>query len=153
MKPLAWHYTTGEKFILIVEDRVIRPASTGVKPPELPIVWFSLDQNFERTARKGLLTEAGQFRTASIQETQELGGGLVRFGLDAEILIPWRGGALRKASRMRYPTAKKLEAAGIQQGAQPFEWMGSLDPVPIDICVVEVLNDNAVWIEVGGARP
>lgn len=72
---MAWHYTTGNKFPLIVADGLIRPAAIGVKPPERPIVWFSLAQHFEMTARKGLMNEAGQFRTASIQETREFGGG------------------------------------------------------------------------------
>lgn len=147
----AWHYTTGEKFPLIVADGVIRPASIAVKPPERPIVWFSLAQHFEMTARKGLMNEAGQVRTASIQETREFGGGLVRFGIDASRLIPWRGGELRKAARMAYAMAKRLEGIGLKQGASPFEWMGSLDPVPIGECLIQVMGEgykDGVWIDV-----
>ncbi len=148
---MAWHYTTGEKFPLIVADGVIRPAAIGVKPPERPIVWFSLAQHFEMTARKGLMNAAGQIRTASIQETREFGGGLVRFGIDAARLIPWRDGVLRKAAGMRYATAKMLDARGIQQGASPFEWLGSLDPVPIDECEIQVMGEgykDGLWIDV-----
>lgn len=147
----AWHYTTGEKFIQIVESGLILPATTGMKPPERPIVWFSLDQHFEMTARKGLANEAGFYRTASIQETRELGGGLVRFGLDAGRLIPWKGGELRKAAKMSYAVAKKLERESVKQSANPFEWLGSLVPVSIDECVIQVMGEghkDGLWIDV-----
>ena len=85
---IAWHYTTGQKFEQIAETGFILPASIGVKPPERPIVWFSLNQNFELTARKGWCDVAGFVRTLSVQETREAGGGLVRLGLDASKLIP-----------------------------------------------------------------
>lgn len=147
----AWHYTTGDKFTLIIESGLIVPAATGVKPPERPIVWFSLNQYFEMTARKGLANESGLVRTASVQETREFGGGLVRFGLDAGRLIPWKGGELRKAARMGYTTAKKLEEAGIRQGASPFEWLGLLEPVPVDECAIMVMGEgykDGAWVDV-----
>jgi hypothetical protein len=146
----AWHYTTGEKFPLIIESGLIIPATTGVKPPERPIVWFSLDQYFEMTARKGLANETGFLRTATIQETRELAGGLVRFGVDAERLIPWKGGELRKAAKMSYAIAKKLDAIGWKQGASPFEWLGSLEPVRVDECVIQIMDKkckDGLWLD------
>lgn len=145
---LAWHYTTGNLFKLIVEDGFILPAATAVFPPERPIVWFSINQQFELTARKWQVSKDGTSRILSVQETRKYGGGLVRFGLDSRRLMPWKGGCLRKAAVMSYTIAKKLEHAGIAQGANPFEWFGSLDVIPISKCVIEVMDASGKWVEV-----
>jgi hypothetical protein len=103
------------------------------------------------TARKGIANKEGLYRTASIQETRELAGGLVRFGVDAERLIPWKGGELRKAAKMSYAVAKKLDAIGLRQGASPFEWLGSLEPVRVDECEIQVMGEgykDGLWIDV-----
>lgn len=52
---------------------------------------------------------------------------------------------------MSHATAKKLEGMGMKQGANPFEWMGSLDPVPIDECVIQVMGEgdkDGLWVDV-----
>lgn len=146
--PIAWHYTTGEKFLLIVESGVIRPSDGLVFPPERPIAWFSLEQHFEMTARKAVMKD-GRIRTMTIQETKEVCGGLCRFGVAAERLIAWKGGALRKAARMSHAIAKALELYGRKQGANPHEWLGSLEPVPVDECAaVGFMGDNGQWLAV-----
>lgn len=83
-----------------------------------------------------------------------LAGGLVRFGLDVCRLIPWKGGVLRKAAKMSHANAKKLEGMGMKQGASPFEWMGTLDPVPIAECVIQVMGEgykDGNWLDIEDA--
>lgn len=60
---LAWHYTVGMWFQAIRLSGVLLPASSGVRPPERAILWFSLDQKFEPTARKAWIdNSSGQVR-------------------------------------------------------------------------------------------
>jgi hypothetical protein len=57
--PIKWHYTTGQKFRMIVADGEIKPAVAGVPPGEQPIVWFSTALDWEPTANKSGLSADG----------------------------------------------------------------------------------------------
>src|SRR3954468_6981666 len=70
---LVWHYTTGEKARLILQDGFMRPwgwtwtaarrLSFAPRAARLhdrvPLLWFSRNQQYEPTARKGLITRSG----------------------------------------------------------------------------------------------
>ena len=96
---LAWHYTTGEKFKAIVTSGYLKPTGILVKPPERPVLWFSLNQQFEPTARKAAI-EGGAYRVLSVEETGRHCGGLVRFGLSPRKLLT--GDKLRTRAPVSY---------------------------------------------------
>lgn len=65
---LAWHYTTGEKFIEIVDSGFLLPTANYIASPELPVLWFSRNQKWEPTSRKMVMESDGTFRQLSKQE-------------------------------------------------------------------------------------
>lgn len=141
---LAWHYTTGQNFRLIVVDGFLCPTSVGVVPPERPAVWFSLNQRFEPTALKGTIDQdTGLNRPVSIDEMYEYGGGLVRFGVPPAQLFT--GSAMRRRLRMSGKTWRGLAAAGRNVGAYPQQWFATPDPLPVSGLVVDVMNDAGRW--------
>jgi hypothetical protein len=142
---LAWHYTTGEKFIPIVESGELRPATAYVPDSEKPILWFSTHQYFEPTAQKSWVDESGS-RLLSIPELFKLAGGLIRFGYPKRELL--RGGALRRGANMDSAIWAGLKVAAQAQGGNPDDWWGCLGPVPVQSCVVEVMDENLRWVRV-----
>jgi hypothetical protein len=145
-KNLAWHYTTGEKFLLIVESGELRPTDIGVSYPEKPILWFSLEQKWEPTACKAIL-ENGELKTLSMEETFEYGKGLVRFGIRLDSLHHWK--KLIRKSQMAADMVKQLESTGLQQGADKNLWYGSIGIIPLSRCKsIQVMNNNGEWQEV-----
>ncbi|UOA09186.1 hypothetical protein [Methylobacter sp. S3L5C] len=141
----AWHYTTGEKFIKIVESGLLIPTSIGVEHPEKPILWFSSNQYWEPTACKAIY-ENNTITTLTMDETKTRGGGLVRFGLPLKDLHHWN--KLIKKSKMSVNVALGLESAGVRQGANPNHWYGLTKAIPLSKCpYIEVIKDD-LWVRV-----
>lgn len=136
---LAWHYTTGENFIGVAQDGVIRPSTAFLKPPEQPVVWFSTHPYFEPTACK--MDENRQ--QLSMEETMRRGGGLVRLGVPTSWLVQWPD----VAERAKIPELLRqgLEQSAEDMGADPAQWWGTARPVPVDRCHIEIMQDNE-WI-------
>lgn len=145
---LAWHYTTGQKFVQIVERGVLLPTARYVKPPEKPILWFSLHPYWEPTANKLWVQDGGR-RTLTMRETFQRARGLVRFGCDVRDLL--MGEALRRKAGMSASVWRGLAAEGRRQGAKPSDWCGTVAPVPIDDLVVEVMDADFQWQPVTAA--
>ncbi len=146
---LAWHYTTGEKFAAIVLTGYLMPSGLFVKPPERPVLWFSLNQQFEPTARKAVI-EGGAYRVLSVEETGRHCGGLVRFGLSPRKLLT--GDKLRTRARIARTLWAGLCRIGIQQKADPAHWLGTIDAVPLEQLTVDVMNDAGMWQRVQGGK-
>ena len=143
---IAWHYTTGEHFLLIVESGELRPTDILVRPPEKPVLWFSINQRWEATACKGLV-DGGQRRTLTMEETMQMCQGLVRFGVRLDRLHPWK--KLQRKARMSERTIIMLEREGRRQGADPKDWYGRTTAVPIDRCAsIQVMDESREWVEV-----
>ena len=140
---MAWHYTIGQRFLPIMESGLLMPTKIGVTPPERPIVWFSMHQEFEPTARKWDATG----RVMDVLEMIRVGRGLVRFGSEPKRLLA--GEALRKKARMLPRVWTGLAARGIAQGANPDDWCGTVVPVLVDRLVIEVTDADFKWVRVG----
>jgi len=109
-----------------MEDAQLKPTSAYIAEREKPILWFSMDQVWEPTACKAT-EELGVIKRLTKNETFQLGCGLVRFGVDPHILIPWP--KIGHMARMSKRIQKSLTREGIRQGANPCLWMGTLEPV------------------------
>lgn len=142
---IAWHYTTGTKFKLISASGHLTPATLGVEPPEQPIVWFSINQYFENTAKKGVQTEDGAYRSATLEEMLELGEGLYRFGYPIQKLKC--GEPLRKAAKMKSITWRFLAKRAKSMKANSLEWFGHVgeNPLSIEGMSIEVMGTDLKW--------
>ena len=145
---LAWHYTTGQKFPSIVEAGYIFGSTSFLERRERPVVWFSLRQDFEPTARKAKLVD-GQLRVMSIEEAYSACGGLVRFGVKPSDLMT--GDKLRRRARMPLHVWKDLVAVAREQNADPNLWFGFLGAFPIEGAVVDVMDEEGLWQRVQDA--
>lgn len=140
----AWHYTVGTKIPLILEDGFLKPATALVAPPEKPIVWFSKNQLWEPTANKMFRATDGTVRFGTKKTTREMAGGLFRFGLPTENLRRWT--ELQREALIPTRSKNLLVKAAKEDGSNPYDWFGLLEPVPIDRCIVEIEETESVWI-------
>lgn len=139
---LAWHYTTGEKFILIVDSGMLLPTDIGTMPPEKPVLWFSKHPYFEPTAQKTVV-ENGKMRRLPVTELFKAGSGLIRFGYPTARLF--HGRSLRAEARIPRIQWKVLEKVARKQGSNPEDWWGTTESLVIDDLVVEVMNESMEW--------
>jgi hypothetical protein len=52
MNKQFWHYTVGKHLPQILESKVIKLATEGIRLPEKPAAWFSTNSLWEPTCRK-----------------------------------------------------------------------------------------------------
>lgn len=147
---IVWHYTTGRCLSAILDAGEIRPATLGVPAHERPIVWFSTNQQFEMTARKGIIRH-GQRLTATIREMHDLDGGLFRLGVDPARLLSFA--ELKQAAHMDAQTIAGLRRAARAVGADPRQWMGTFDPIPVTECVIEKGSPQLIWTAAATTPP
>lgn len=139
---LAWHYTTGECFLRIVEMGMLIPTGIGSTPPERPVLWFSKRSDFEPTAIKAV-SHLGEVRQVSLQEMYEMGRGLVRFGYPTGRLLPWI--KLREKAKIPAQLWGPLERAARRQGGNPDDWWGTTKGLHVDSLVVDVMDESMAW--------
>ena len=143
---LCWHYTTGEKLLLIAESGELRPGKAYVPEHEKPILWFSLNQYWDNTVNKGLLKPDGSILQLDMRGTFEGGGGLARIGVSEDTArYGWK--ALRHISNMDSYMAKHLVKRALEVGTNPREWRGTFDAVPYKKWkAVERFDGNGMWV-------
>ena len=142
---IAWHYTIGLYIKPIFESGELQPADAFLEKGEKPILWFSKNQHWEQTAAKARLDDRGERLWLTKDETAEHGGGLFRFGIEADKLTSWpRLGAV---AGMRGKIRKALEIEGFRRGAHFLDWCGSVTPVPVNGLIFEVMGDCGEWID------
>jgi hypothetical protein len=123
----------------IIHDGFLRPTAINIAPDELPVLWFSKNDQFEPTAAKGMITPDGGVKLMThTQMAQML--GIFRFSLpDTDIrLISWQ----RLPMRAKIPkkTVRYLIDVGVKRGAKPNDWVGTLVPIPLPSLVCERYN-------------
>ncbi|WP_287197617.1 hypothetical protein [Paraburkholderia sp.] len=119
------------------------PGSMGIEPPDKPILWFSRNQHWEQTAGNACHDDGQPVRRMTLRETYARSGGLVRYGCDVKRL--YAGEALRQKAQMSHEDWAALHAEGKQQHAYPAAWCGSVDSIPVDGLVVDVMSDAFKW--------
>jgi hypothetical protein len=140
---LIWHYTIQDRFEGILADGRIKRARVHLDRDERMAVWFSSNQHYEMTARKGTW-ESGVNRTLTFIEMTTL--GLVRIGVEPSTApFDWR--EFTKRSGISRPFARRLEKAGRMFGANPNEWFVSFDEVTVDKFVRVESYVMGRWIE------
>lgn len=128
----AWHYTIALHVESIVADGLLHVTGLAIDPEERPALWFSKNQYWEPTACKG--------GARTMRETARVGGGLVRFGVDASSLVTWE--EHKRSGGITPKTAAALEATGYAEGSHPRNWLVSYDPIDIGSTRIEILNGH-----------
>jgi hypothetical protein len=125
-----YHYTTGDRFLRIIADRAILPATAHVAPPEIPAVWLSSAPVWEPSATKGVI-ENGVRRQASLAELVGLCGCLVRIEINPARVCLLGPSDFPDALNIPPDIHQRLLAAGIAMGANPADWRAVAGPVPL----------------------
>jgi hypothetical protein len=150
MKPI-YHYTTADRFMMILESEEITPATVRVIPPEIPAVWLSIAPKWEATATKGIIDEGIQ-RNATFEEMIQSCGSLVRIEIDpcqVRVIPPLK---LREALRIPRPVFHGLTQAARSVGANPMEWRAVAGEIPLSAFLrVELCKETSPlrWVDSG----
>jgi hypothetical protein len=127
--PEIYHYTTGRRFLSIVADGAIEPATVFAPLGGPPVVWFTFSPDWEDLANKLRIDDDGSIRRLSREETSALGGGLVRFVVDPECApYTWRDFVRR--SSIGEDTARLLAESAREIGCEVEDWRVAFRPVP-----------------------
>lgn len=138
----AWHYTIGAHFLSIMDSGILLPYDPKKTLSEYPVLWFSLNQEWEPTACKGAVKRGGKYATLSKYATRELGCGPARFGFPTALLRNWA--QLRKAAKFKTRHSNALEKVGYDQDTIPAQWMGSLQKIAVSDLMIEFW-DGQKW--------
>ena len=88
--------------------------------------------------------EDGNFlRMSTLEELQEIGEGLVRFGCPISRLKC--GENLRKAAKMQSIMWRRLAKQALSMKANPSDWWGHVGPMQLDGLKVEVMDEKLAW--------
>ena len=126
----VYHYTTGDRMLGILGDRLIQVAHANVEPPEIPAVWFSTAGDWERSATKGVIID-GRRRQATLDELVSICGCLVRIQIDPDQVALIAPFDMRRKLRIPQPVFTRLIEAGMEMGADPMQWRAVASPVPL----------------------
>jgi hypothetical protein len=67
--------------------------------------------------------------------------GCYRIGVDPKIVNPWM--KMQRIARIHPTAARSYEKIGREWGANPYDWWGTLRPVPNDVWIqMQILRDD-----------
>lgn len=142
-----WHYTVGSKLGSIAASGGLIPLPTNGAPiTERPVIWLSQEAIWEPTSAKAIQDiENGSIRILTMQETHEYCDGLFRFKISPAFHV-FNIHGFKAQSRIKQRTFDALLKRGISQGAKPYLWYVSFDPILAkDIECVEGWNGET-WV-------
>jgi len=142
----AWHYTTTEKFELIIKSGLLK-TTLSLMPErrgERPIVWFTINQEWEPTTAYTYRDN----KPLTMLENKQAGGGLVRLGyplagIPNYELIPWI--ELYKVAGIKPKFKNLLEKLGKNRGSNPYHWLGCFNDIPLESLIIQKMNDLNQW--------
>ena len=134
---LVFHYAPWAYLPKMVASGCLRASNAGA-PRELPLIWFSLNQQWEPTATK----TSGGFRRLTFQE-QLVTVGCIRFGLayDDPRLMPWKRACATAGTRRE--DRRSLEKVGKRVGGDPEHWFAIAGDVPLSDLDLEIFGDGS----------
>jgi hypothetical protein len=140
---MVWHYTVRLKEI--IDSGVILPATANVPDRERPIVWFSINQDWERTATNAIEGPDGTRVDLDREGLLKHGQTVARIGVGPET-APHHWATLKRLGRIKTRMARGMVRVASECGADPMEWRGTFDPVPSDKWLAIEVYENGFWI-------
>ncbi len=142
----VWHYTVGQCLRSILDTLAITPATEGVPPGELPVVWLSAHPLWEPTANKGRKGPNGEIIRLSKEETAAYGEGLYRIEVSPEA-APYSWEDFRRLSGVSSRLAKSLARIARQCGSNYHDWRISFEPITAEKWLsVEIETHTDQWM-------
>jgi len=136
----TFHYTKGLHLSAIIAAGEILPARAYIGRGERPVVWFSLNPEWEATVWPGKARE-------ELAVTLPL--GICRIEVD-EATAPYTWDRLRFLAKIHPAVADALEDSARKYGADPCEWRGTFWPVPREKWVaIETWVPGEGWLPNG----
>jgi hypothetical protein len=147
MKTNYYHYTPLDRLEELIESGIIKLATASVLDVkrEKPCAWVSTNPHWENTATKLAIDKNGNKYQLTFNEQVEI-FGCARIQVKPFIgLINW--GKLKHIAKMNLQYAKVMEEVGVEKGASPKEWFGSLKPITIEYWIKAEIYKDGEWIE------
>lgn len=147
MKTNYYHYTPQYRLEEIIECGFINLATASVYDVkrEKPCAWVSTNPHWENTATKAETDGNGNYYELTFNEQLEK-YGCTRIQEKPFVgLINW--GKLKHIAKMNLQFAKGMEEVGLNKGANPKEWFGSLKPIAIEHWVKAEVYKDGEWVE------
>lgn len=144
-----YHYTIGPKLRLIGDARRLEPRGYGMAASarEKPVLWWSENPLWEPSANKVMSLDGKSFFRPTLKELQE-NVGVYRFALDCRKpdglhavgikLIPWA--RIPLIAKIDPGDVARMLRGGMNVGATPTHWWGTLEPVPLSLQVSGALR-------------
>lgn len=126
---IVWHYAPWAYLSAMVESGALR-GSNASAAGEVPMLWFSANEQWEPTATKFIRNNAGAAVPMTFKQQVQM-TGCIRFGMAADDcrLLNWKA-ACNYAGTPRH-TRLELELVGIQAGADPAHWFATAETIPL----------------------
>jgi len=136
----VWHYAPWAHLPAIVESGKLKCGNAGAAG-ELPMLWFSANQQWEPTATKMLTNKAGAMFSLTFKQQAEF-FGCIRFGLAVADprLLKWKD-ACTAAGTPR-EVRRKLEKMGKKIGGDPAHWFASAAIIPLSELHFQVWHEG-----------
>jgi len=144
-KNIVWHYSAVVKLPLIVVSGVLKGSNTGAES-ELPMLWFSANQQWENTATKMIETKSGSIVRLTFNQQAER-FGCIRFGLAScdSRLLNWRDAC--KAAGTPREMRKAMEKSGKKSGGDPMQWFATASIIPLSELHFQVWMGKEGWCD------
>jgi hypothetical protein len=142
-----WHYTIYDVLEAIFKSGEIKTTNIGVEAKEKPAAWFSINSDFEQTAKKAIQDpQTGKIkRNQGRDELFKAGFQCVRIEVNQNLpFLTWK--KYKNKSGISKQMAKAMEQVGIEQGANPDEWLALFKPVSLDDCLNIEIWDGKEWV-------
>jgi len=162
----VWHYTYSHNIKSILESGVLLPprmtpgylsasnvcvlAGIDLTHPDInadaSLLLFSQREDWEPASYRGLADRDGNvFDLHRLEDYEVYGMDVFRIGVSRSLLHPWI--RLKDMSKMSAVMAAGLEKTAREIGSNPFDWWGTMRPIPKDKWKkVEVYNpETKAW--------
>jgi hypothetical protein len=143
----VWHYTAGSQLPAIAQSGGLIPTRSHASAHARhgrEILWFSRQQQWEPSAERSRANAALPHLPGHRRPPPQ--SGWYRFGLarnDAR-LLPWPD--ITRLADLDVPQAMTLVSAGLRVGANPTDWVGSLQAVPLSVLRFQAWDGHA-WAD------
>jgi hypothetical protein len=146
---MVWHYSAWARLPDIVESGELR-GSNAWAAGELPMLWFSANQQWEPTATKLYTSDSGVTVSLTFQQQAD-NFGCIRFGMAANDmrLLNWKAACTTAGTRR--DTRRTLEKIGKKKGGDPSQWFATASAIPLSELHFQVWLNNA-WNDATSPR-